>query len=74
MNVILTFLILSAPFAIAAAAELGQPPRHDAVRSHLLSDSGTATTTASSTTLDAVRTRFERSPTWPVSGATGERR
>jgi hypothetical protein len=24
--------------------------------------------------LDAIRTRFERSPMWPVSGALGERR
>lgn len=73
MDILLTFLILSAPFAVAAllswASHRGQPVRtyYDGVADdpdwyRIQHDA------------DAARTRFEQSPTWPASGASGERR
>lgn len=74
MDILLTFLILSAPFAVAAllswASHRGQPVRtyydggadDDPDWYRIQHDA------------DAARTRFEQSPTWPASGASGERR
>jgi hypothetical protein len=73
MNVILAFLILSAPFAIAALLSWASH-RHDAVRASLLNDFGDPDYYRVWHDADAARTRFERTPSWPVSGGTGERR
>jgi hypothetical protein len=73
MNVILAFLILSAPFAIAAVLSWASH-RHDAARASLLNDFGDPDYQRVSHDVDAARTRFERTPSWPVSGGTGERR
>ncbi|HEX7827501.1 MAG TPA: hypothetical protein VF477_21545 [Mycobacterium sp.] len=71
MSVILTFLILIAPFALAAAlswaAHRGQP-----MRTYLAGVSEDDYRVEHD--MDAVRTRFERNPMWPASGAMGERR
>jgi hypothetical protein len=73
MSVILTFLILIAPFAIAMAlswvAHRGQP-----MRTYLAAVSEDRDDYRVEHDMDAVRTRFERSPMWPASGAMGERR
>jgi hypothetical protein len=73
MNVILTFLILAAPFAIAAtlswAAHRGQPFR--TYRDGLADDPDWYRIQHDA---DAARTRFEQAPAWPLSGASGERR
>ncbi|MGE2731176.1 hypothetical protein [Mycolicibacterium vaccae] len=69
MNIVLPFLILVAPFAVAwllswAADRSWRTPRlrADPDYSRVQHD------------FDAVRTRFEQQPTWPSSRATGERR
>jgi hypothetical protein len=73
MNVILTFLILIAPFALAAAlswaAHRGQP-----MRAYLAGVADDRDDYRVEHDLDAIRTRFERNPVWPVSGVKGERR
>jgi hypothetical protein len=73
MNVLLTFLILIAPFAIAAAlswtAHRGRP-----MRNYLAGVAEDRDDYRAEHDLDAIRTRFERNPVWPVSGAKGERR
>jgi len=73
MSVILTFLILIAPFAVAVAlswaAHRGQP-----MRTYLAGVNEDRDDYRVEHDIDAVRTRFERSPTWPASGAMGERR
>lgn len=73
MNVILTFLILIAPFALAAAlswaAHRGQP-----MRTYLAGVSEDRDDYRVEHDVDAIRTRFERSPMWPASGVVGERR
>jgi hypothetical protein len=73
MNVLLTFLILIAPFAIAAAlswtAHRGRP-----MRTYLAGVAEDRDDYRVEHDLDAIRTRFERSPMWPASGVKGERR
>ncbi|HEV7422133.1 MAG TPA: hypothetical protein VGO30_20155 [Mycobacterium sp.] len=73
MSVLLTFLILIAPFAIAAAlswtAHRGSP-----MRAYLAGVAEDRDDYRVEHDLDAVRTRFERNPLWPASGAKGERR
>jgi hypothetical protein len=73
MNVILAFLILSAPFALAALLSWAAH-RHDAVRASLINEFGDPDYYRVRHDADAARTRFERTPAWPFSGVTGERR
>ena len=84
MTTALTFLILIAPFAVAAA--LGWATRRsDSFRIRfgqfrwsapmigaLFEDDRDGFRIAHD--VDAIRTRFEQQPFWPASGATGERR
>jgi hypothetical protein len=84
MTVALTFLILIAPFAVAATLSWAAHRsgslrmRVDQFRvaapmvGRLFDDDRDAYRIEHD--LDAVRTRFERNPVWPTSGATGERR
>jgi len=71
MNVILTFLILAAPFAVAVAlswaAHRGRPAH--AYLAGVAEDDYRVEHDVS-----AIHTRFERNPAWPLSGAMGERR
>jgi len=73
MDVILTFLILSAPFAVAAliswATHRGRP-----MREYLAGVADDPDWYRVQHDADAARTRFEQSPAWPMSGAAGERR
>jgi hypothetical protein len=73
MNVILAFLVLSAPFALAALLSWASH-RNDALRASLLNEFGDPDSYRVWHDADAARTRFETNPTWPVSGVTGERR
>ena len=73
MNVILAFLILSAPFALAALLSWASH-RNDAVRASLIREFGDPDAYRVWHDVDAARTRFENTPTWPVSGVLGERR
>jgi hypothetical protein len=73
MNVILAFLILSAPFALAALLSWASH-RNDAVRSHLVNQFGDPDWYRVQHDADAARTRFENAPSWPASGVLGERR
>ena len=84
MTTALTFLILIAPFAVAAAFSWAAHRsgsfriRFDQFRwaapmtGRLFGDDRDGFRVAHD--VDAIRTRFEQSPTWPASGATGERR
>lgn len=84
MTVVLTFFILMAPFAVAALMAWAAH-RTDGLRVGLdqfrvsapmrgrLSGGG-ADAPRMEHELDAIRTRFERQPVWPMSGALGERR
>ena len=71
---VLGFSILMAPFVVAVA--LGWAAhRSDGIRGgrgRLSGDSSDAIRMEHE--LDAIRTRFERRPAWPTSGALGERR
>jgi hypothetical protein len=84
MSTVLTFFILIAPFAVAAALALAAH-RSETVRFHLdqfkvsapewgrlFDDDRDAYRIGHD--VDAIRTRFEEQPSWPSSGATGERR
>ena len=84
MTTALTFLILIAPFAVAAALALAAQ-RSETLRLHfdqfkvsapmwgrLFDDDRDAYRIEHD--VDAIRTRFEKQPFWPSSGATGERR
>ncbi|HEX2285761.1 MAG TPA: hypothetical protein VHI10_13215 [Mycobacterium sp.] len=88
MTTALTFLILISPFAVAAALSWAAH-RSDSLRFHLdqFSVAGPMVGRLFGTDraddrdgyriehdADAIRTRFEQSPTWPASGAVGERR
>jgi hypothetical protein len=69
-TVALTFSILMAPFVIAVA--LGWAAhRSDGFRLGL---GDTFDAPRMEHELDAIRTRFERQPGWPISGALGQRR
>ncbi|KKF02124.1 hypothetical protein EUA04_21385 [Mycolicibacterium obuense] len=84
MSIALTFLILSAPFALAAALTWAAH-RTGVLRLHrdqfriaapftgrLFEDDRDLGRVAHD--VDAIRTRFESQPSWPRSSATGERR
>jgi hypothetical protein len=84
MIVALTLLIVIAPFVVAAALSWAAH-RWNALRirvdqfrvaapmvGRLFDDDRDAFRAQHD--LDAIRTRFERRPTWPASGAMGERR
>lgn len=73
MNVVLAFLILIAPFTLAILLSCAFH-RNDAMRTSLLSEFDDPDYYRVEHDALAARTRFERSPAWPVSGATGERR
>lgn len=73
MNVLFAFLIMSAPFALAALLSWASH-RHDTERRSLLADLDDRDDYRVEHDTDAARTRFERSPKWPASGAMGERR
>ena len=73
MSVTLTFLILLAPFAIAALFSWAAR-RSDPMRTYLASVVDDRDWYRAQHDADATRTRFEHSPAWPVSGAMGERR
>jgi len=84
MNVVLTFSILMAPFVLAAVLSWAAH-RSDGLRIGIdqfrvsapmrgrLSGE-TSDGPRMEHELDAIRTRFERHPAWPASGALGERR
>ncbi|BBX68087.1 hypothetical protein [Mycolicibacterium psychrotolerans] len=84
MSIALTFLILSLPFALAAGLTWAAH-RSGVLRLHrdqfrfaaplagrLFEDDRDLSRVAHD--MDAIRTRFERQPSWPSSSATGERR
>jgi hypothetical protein len=83
MNTALTFLILIAPFAVAAALSWAAQSsgsfriRLDQFRlaapmgGHFFDDRDVFRVEHD---VDAIRTRFEHQPVWPSSGAVGERR
>jgi len=73
MNVIYAFLILSAPFALAALLSWASH-RNDAVRAALLKEYGDPDAYRVWHDVEATRTRFEHTPTWPASGVLDERR
>ena len=73
MTVILAFLVLSAPFALAALLSWASQ-RNQSVRASLLEEFGDPDYYRTRHDTDATRTRFESNPSWPVSGVTGERR
>jgi hypothetical protein len=73
MTVILAFLILFAPFALAALLSWASH-RHDALRGHLVNQFGDPDWYRVQHDADAARTRFEHAPSWPASGVMGERR
>jgi hypothetical protein len=84
MTVLITLSILMAPFVVAVV--LGWAAHRSAglrvnvdqfrvsapMRGRLSADSSDAPRMQHE--LDAIRTRFERQPAWPRSGALGERR
>ena len=84
MTTALTFLILIAPLAVAAALSWAAH-RSDSLRirfdqfrwsapmmGRLFEDDRDEFRIAHD--VDAIRTRFERNPVWPTSGTLGERR
>ncbi|AFM19402.1 hypothetical protein Mycch_4701 [Mycolicibacterium chubuense NBB4] len=83
MTIALTFLILVSPFALAALLSW-TASRSGSLRLHLdqfrlaapmggrLSEDRDALRVEHD--VDAIRTRFEQQPSWPSSGARGERR
>jgi hypothetical protein len=84
MTTALTFTLLMAPFAVAAFLSWAAH-RSDSLRirfdqfrvsaplvGRLFEDDRDGFRVAHD--VDAVRTRFEKQPSWPASGATGERR
>ncbi len=84
MTVLITLTILMAPFVVAVAlgwmahrstglrVSFDQFRVSAPMRGRLSADSADAPRMAHE--LDAIRTRFERQPAWPRSGALGERR
>jgi hypothetical protein len=83
MSTALAFLILLAPFALAAFLSWAAN-RSGSLRLHIDQFRWAAPMTGRlfddrdsyrmQHDLDAVRTRFEEHPSWPVSSASGERR
>jgi hypothetical protein len=84
MTVLLTLLILLAPFAVAAAVAwsarrsnvlrfgVDQFPVSAPMRGRI--SGGGVDMPRMAHEIDAIRTRFEAHPSWPMSGALGERR
>ncbi|HUL98760.1 MAG TPA: hypothetical protein VLU24_04935 [Mycobacterium sp.] len=84
MTVLITLSILMAPFAVAVVlgwaahrsaglrVGVGQFLVSAPMRGRLSGDSSDAPRMQHE--LDAIRTRFEQQPSWPTSGALGERR
>lgn len=83
MSIALTFLILIAPFALAALLSWAAN-RSGTLRLHLDQFRFAAPMSGRlfedrdhlrvRHDVDAIRTRFEEQPRWPASSATGERR
>lgn len=73
MDVLLTFLILLAPFALATGLSW-RTSRNGPMRTYLARVSEDRDDYRVEHDVDAIRTRFERNPAWPVSGVRGERR
>jgi hypothetical protein len=73
MDIVLTFAILTAPFAIAALLSWWSHRRH-AARHYLTNMADHPDWYRIQHDAEAARTRFEKTPTWPASGALGERR
>jgi hypothetical protein len=73
MNVLFAFLIMAAPFALAALLTWATH-RDDSARRSLLADFDDRDGYRMQHDIDATRTRFEGSPRWPASGVMGERR
>ncbi|MFZ0833885.1 MAG: hypothetical protein WAM92_12530 [Mycobacterium sp.] len=69
MTVPITLAILIAPFGVAVALSW---MAHRSTGLRINVDGADAARMAHE--LDAIRTRFERQPAWPRSGALGERR
>ena len=87
MSILLTFLVLSAPFALAAALSwaahrsgslslrLDQFRVSGPMVGRLFDDPSSDRDSLRVThDMDAIRSRFEDHPTWPASGVLGERR
>jgi hypothetical protein len=75
MTTALTLMILIAPFAVAAAVSWAAhrtPGLGAAWLTDLVDDDRDAFRVEHDA--DAIRTRFEKQPFWPASGAIGERR
>lgn len=73
MNTILAFLVLAAPFAVAALFSWASH-RSSPARNYLASVTDDRDWYRIEHDADAARTRFEQTPAWPASGAAGERR
>jgi hypothetical protein len=73
MTMILTFLILMAPFAVAVLFSWASHRSHP-TRNYLASVSDDRDWYRIEHDAEAARTRFEQAPAWPASGVTGERR
>jgi hypothetical protein len=73
MDMLLTFLILAAPFAVATVLSWSSH-RGRTTRTYLEGVVDDADWYRIQHDADAVRTRFEQAPTWPASGVRGERR
>ncbi len=83
MSTALTFLILTSPFALTALLSWAAH-RSGSLRVHLDQFRFAAPMSGRlfedrdayriRHDVDAIRTRFEQQPSWPSSGATGERR
>lgn len=73
MTVALALVILALPFAVAVAVSWAA---HRDGTLRFLPDLFTADYESyrAGQDLDAIRTRFERHPTWPSPGVSGERR
>lgn len=71
MNVILTFLILAAPFAVAVAVSWAADRRRPA---HAYLAGVAEDDFRVEHDVAAIHSRFERYPLWPLSGAQDERR
>jgi hypothetical protein len=73
MNIFLAFLVLAAPFAIAALLSWASHRSHPA-RHYLAGVADDRDWYRIEHDAEAARTRFEQTPAWPTSGVTGERR
>lgn len=73
MDMILTFLILMAPFAVAVLFSWASH-RSRPARNYLAAVADDRDWYRIEHDAEAARTRFENAPTWPASGVTGERR